>query len=151
MPPARAQYYPSCSLVLVTNHHLSPSVFAEATNLGWKILYWRQLVERISARSFAGADPLVKMYLDYVRQVCNMVELRPLKFDATSLYSLVSLTVLIEELVGGASHDDFAYRRSPFARDRDPRGRWGAYYRLTHQPSRRDLWAFFGVSTHRTT
>lgn len=136
---------PGSRLVLLTNHVLDREQQIEAKQLGWSVCSWRDFVSRVES-AFHSDDVLVDAYLRYVRRVCNMVELREIRFDPNSLYSLVSLNALIEEVIGGTSHDDFTYSRYKSSRDHGP-GWTGAYFQLQyhHADIQRQVWCFFGL------
>lgn len=95
------------SLVLLVNHDLRNEDRREAEQLGWRIRKWRTLVEHIE---LARPDStLIQSYLRYVRRVCNMIELLPIRFDADSMYSLKVLHALLSEVVPGIGHGAFEY------------------------------------------
>ncbi len=138
--------HPGSHLVLLTNHVLDPEQRIKTEQLGWSVRLWRDFVE-CADNTFGNDEILVRAYLRYVRRVCNMIELRDVRFDPSSLYSLVSLNVLIEEVMGGASHSDFTYSRYQTQRAHGS-GWTGACFQLQYQHAdvQRQVWGFFGLT-----
>jgi len=137
--------HPGSRLVLLTDHVLDREQQIEAEQLGWSVLHWRDFVNHVDS-AFGNDSALVSAYLRYVRRVCNMIELRDIRFDPASLYSLVSFSALIEEVILAASHGDFTYSR--YENRRDYGRSWtGAYFELQyrHADVQRKVWGFYGL------
>ena len=75
-----------------------------------------------------------------------MVDIRDVRLDPDSLYSLVSLDALIEQVIGGASHGYYTYSRHKTQRDHG-RSWTGAYFEARYKRGdvQRQVWGFFGL------
>lgn len=136
--------YPKFSLALLSKHSLLPADSDEARRLGWTVHRWADFIEHLASQGFAR-ESLIQAYIKYARQVCEMVDIRPLRIDPESLYSLISFYELAKELIDSASHDDFAYIRYKSARSESGPGWTGVYYSITHKPSGIEIWPWFGL------
>src|SRR5262249_36146969 len=132
--------------VLLTNHRLEAAYVDKAKHLGWCIRSWRELVAFLSHQCLQDGSPLVQAYLAYVKKVCHMVDMQPLRLDSAALYSLVSLHAILDDIIGRASHDDFLYRRDnnkPKFGIEGSAGWSGTYYRVKYKDT--TLYPFFGI------
>jgi hypothetical protein len=157
------RHHQGAPLFLLTNHRPEAALLPDAEQLGWEIRHWQELVEFIEHQ--ASAEPsadlvdkdqrsslagegrsteLIRAWTAYVKAVCDMVEIRRLHLDPTTLYSLVSLGVLIDEFIGSSSSGDFVYKKYQTRRSHAS-GCSGSYYELTFQPSDARIWPFFGL------
>jgi hypothetical protein len=80
---------------------------SKARALDWSIYYWDAFVDCL-----VESHPdslLVQSYIGYIRRVCDMIELRQIKFDPDSLFSLTVLIECLSRVIPSVSHDVFRY------------------------------------------
>jgi len=114
----------------LTNHRPDSASLAEAEHFQWQVKNWRELLDFFQADSLPDPPELAASWIDYVKQVCNMVDCRRVSFDPISLYSRVSFNALIDELIDSSDHVGFLYKRYTTTRAANP-SRSGSYYSLT--------------------
>jgi|GEM_PF-4262677 len=141
----RVDSIPDSRLALLTNHPIDPKELAKAESLGCKVLRWNDFVSYLQQR-LPDDDALLNGYVGYVRKVCNMIDMRDIRLDTNSLYSLVCFHALVEETIPAASHDEFTYSLYRPSRNYGP-GWTGANFRVQYQHGdiAREAWPFFGL------
>ena len=136
--------YPKSLLAMLSVRDLSTEEVAEAQRGGWAIRRWPEFIEHLASQGFAH-EPLIQAYVKYARQVCSVIEIRPIKLDSESLYSLASFQEIAKGFVNSASHGDFVYSAYKSARQNSGPGWTGINYSITHKPTGREVWPWFGL------
>ncbi|MFX0196400.1 MAG: hypothetical protein ACFFCW_09785 [Candidatus Hodarchaeota archaeon] len=137
------------TLGLISNHRLTSLDSELARRYGWKVRYWDEIVGFLSKREFGDSQPLVRGYIDYIKEVCSMVTIHKIRLEDSILHSLFYLNILIKKIIESSSHEHFEYRFYPAQRAFGPSCS-GCYYLLTNITSRKVAYPFFGIEYSET-
>jgi hypothetical protein len=128
-------------LGLIANHSVSPTAKSE----GWAVRSWVGFIEEFKNRSYGDSTDLFRGYLQYVREVCGVKELKVVKFPPGSLRSLFSFNCMIERILKQAADDRFETAIQNNYVYNFGEGWSGYYFTLRRKGTESTIWSHFGI------
>ncbi len=129
---------------ILLNHYMLPDSKKEADTFNWKVKTWQDLYNYLKKINYGELQFLIDGYLKYLWGVCDMVDIKQIKFSKETLISLCYLLRLIKKIIDSSSHDDFVYKYYTTSRAFSSIA-VGFYYSITNNKSNKAAYPWFGI------
>jgi len=129
---------------LIVNHELEKAEFQKALGYCCTVKKWEEFIDLLAKKEFPEEErPIVEAYIQYVKEVCSIVEIKVIRFDR--LESLYYFNNLIKKIIKQFNREGFIcdLYSAPTRAFGDS---WsGQYFGLQREGGKTTIWPFFGI------
>ncbi|MFH0811774.1 MAG: hypothetical protein V2A69_02905 [Pseudomonadota bacterium] len=129
---------------LIVNHDLERAEVQKALDYCCNVKKWEEFVDLLTKKKFPEEErPIVEGYIQYVKEVCSIMEIKEIRFD--KLESLYYFCNLVKKIIKQFNRAGFVCDLYSAA-TRSFGDSWsGQYFSLQREGGKTTIWPFFGI------